>query len=108
MSYNDWLKKSKSNVTYIKKDSIVVDINQTSEEIYDRVADKHPPEQAGNCNSNGTYIALIRRDEATTKPPYAFLHCNDGIYLALSPTDLKKLLSKSICQLNINLFREVF
>ncbi len=108
MTYSDWLQKAKNNTAYIRKDSIVLDINQTSEEIYNRVADTAPPEQAGICNSNGTYTALIRRDKSDTKSPYAFLRCNDGIYLALSSTDLEKLLSKSICQLNINLFREVF
>lgn len=100
MAYNDWLQQARNNDTYIQNDTILIDINKTSEEIYNHNTDKLYQEEAGIYDGNN-YHSAISRERGTVNPPHAFLHCSDGIYLAVAPKDTENLLRSGFCQLNI-------
>lgn len=101
MVYIDWKKKLKNNKKYINEDTIVMEINKSSEEIFDHNSGKDYQEDAGVYDGK-MYRCAISRVSGKNIPP-VFLHCSDGIYLTTSYTETRHLLSKGTCNLDIKL-----
>lgn len=96
MTNDTWIDRIKNNKNYVNK-KIIVEINRTSEEIYNMYTGSQQ-KNAGTC-SNNKYRSAINGEEGDIENVFAWLHSMDGFYLPISETVFEKLLEKGTCQL---------
>lgn len=99
MSYNIFVQKARNNTSYVNNNSDINEINRTSAELYSNYKGKTKAYQDYAGIFDGVaYRTLISGRKG--KYPYAWLHTTDGLYLAISNTELQKLRCNGTCQIN--------
>jgi hypothetical protein len=99
VSYNIFVEKARNNTLYVNNNSDINEINKTSAELYSNYKGKTKAYQDSAGIFDGiAYRTLVSGRKG--KYPYAWLHTTDGIYLAISNTELQKLRCNRTCQIN--------
>lgn len=100
MSYETFVITARNNTPYVNNKSDINDINRTSAELYSNYKGKNIAYQDYAGIFDGVaYRTLISGRKG--KYPYAWLHTTDGLFLAISNTELQKLRRNGTCQINI-------
>lgn len=99
MSHNIFVEKARNNTSYVNNNSDINDINRTSAELYSNYKGKTKAYQdCAGIFDGVAYRTLISGRKG--KSPYAWLHTTDGLFLAISNKELKKLRCNGTCQIN--------